>query len=441
MMRKLVGVVVVGLAAGCSGGLPFLPGSSTSSSGGGEQPLTVATYLDALNEASCGFDDRCVNLRGRAFSSVAACRASNADRNQLYRLAYGVDAVGYYETHFNFDAVKAKACVDKQRARACNDTAVTDVDCSGALTPRAAQANGAQCNGELDSTALVCSNDSACDYKDEELDNTCFVCLALKADGQTCGGGDECVSGFCSGGTDGTDGSCGPSAPKQKAQPCFRDDECLGALICTGTAANKICAERVALNAQCDVEGGEGRLCQVDLECVPTTSGGMTGTCQTPLADGAACQRNVVSGANCAHLCIFATADAASGTCGWPTALPGPGQACVGLNGDARICALDDAVYPDFDVVVSNMTFEITRCECKTSVPTGGTCKFNEACVQPGRCVGGGFDFQTGMFRMGSCGAQLANGQNCRGDLDCQSEWCVPVSANMAQCQVKPACP
>lgn len=71
MMRNLVGVVVVvGLAAGCSGGLPFLPGSSTSSSGGGEQPLTVATYLDALNDATCGFDDRCVNLRGRAFSSV-----------------------------------------------------------------------------------------------------------------------------------------------------------------------------------------------------------------------------------------------------------------------------------------------------------------------------------------------------------------------------------
>ncbi|MBI5497592.1 MAG: hypothetical protein HY904_21455 [Deltaproteobacteria bacterium] len=443
-MRKLGWGLWAPVLVACSGGTP---GTGSSSSSGtpdaGPPPLTLQTFFAGLNETGCAYEERCAITRGRLWSSLAECTASLTQNEQFFQAAYGQDLYAYWAAHYTFAEPRARACLDNLTARSCDDLQPRDADCEAALVVTAPVPDGALCNDSpLDDIALCTDAASYCEQSATSPDPQCTVCKALLADTQNCSASGQCASGFCTGGTDGTDGTCAAPAFKLKGQPCHRTDECLGNLVCAGPPASSTCQERVGPGGVCDLPTEPNpRRCTQGLQCVRASSTATTGTCTVRQPDGASCTREAEA-VQCRNVCVFAAATAATGTCGVVTALPGAGSPCVTYREQEILCELmTDTVYPEVTITVVAGETTYTSCECRTKVERSGACHYASAC-ESGPCQGGGFDAASGTWRTGSCELPLANGTSCRNDTECESGHCAPnAGGGGARCAAPPACP
>jgi hypothetical protein len=407
-MKRMAWVVVAAvLGTGCSGG-----SSTSSSSGGSVTPLTPSEAMVLYFQKNCEYIERCAAIRGRSYSTLAACTSLVSEADAFLKALYGVTYSEAQDRDFTVgDDATFRRCADKFTTYTCEDVRRVDEECDALFVPKHPVANGAVCTGPDAVHEPRCANDSQCTAATGNP--ACSTCMARKADGQACTSGDECTSRFCGGST----GTCGPAAPKTKGQACNRTNECLGELVCAGSPS--VCTERGGVGGACDPSGGMGLPgCMQDLHCIKGASGTM-GTCTAPIADGQPCSR-AAGTPDCKHQCVFTSGDAATGSCGPFTSLPAGGQPCSRFQaGYAATCTLDETIYADF---VLSANFDSTvSCTCRSKVAMGQPCFFNSGCTN-GRCQGS--NILVTPYTAGVCAALTANGGACSTNTDCASERC-----------------
>ncbi|RZO65433.1 MAG: hypothetical protein EVA89_02210 [Sandaracinaceae bacterium] len=143
------------------------------------------------------------------------------------------------------------------------------------------------------------------DEPDVDCGGGCSPC----AEGGTCRGAADCVSGSCVGGvcrpptcTDGLingdevgldcGGGCPPCGP---GQPCSRDDDCESEVCVSGACADPSCSDLVRNGAETSVDCGgaecaacpDGRACAVDTDCLGRCEDGACASCMDGLRTGA----------------------------------------------------------------------------------------------------------------------------------------------------------
>jgi hypothetical protein len=400
---RLVAVVLVGvLVVGCDKGNGT---SSSSSSGGSTSQDDIGAFMIRVLKAQCAFDQRCLATNGPRHSSVAACEAAA----EALFAAYGT----IYTSRWAAGGQAAQdTCVADLVAGACEaGTNVAPPSCKAALVEKNLLALGATCSspGQSVLEAGNCGWDAEC----VTGSNGCGVCTASMqlASGEACGGSNQhCPQGLYCGGTPPT---CRATVGVGGA--CENYQACTGNLTCEGST-NPTCQSRVAVGASC-----EEASCVQDAQCHGAPG---SRTCKVRLDDGVACGRTMPG---CKNYCVFASADAATGTC-QPLGAPPTSGPCA-LTGAYSTCKYPEA-YPD---ETRDGTGAVTACTCRARHATG-SCTSSQECTVS--CEG--INHGTTPPGPGTCSALKANGEPCNNDNECTSTFCSggdsPVCAPVPSC-------
>ena len=354
----------------------------------------------------------------------------------------------------------------------CDDQGTCElVDGEGCLTDGGCLSghcvDGVCCESACDGACQVCGAGGVCGPVSGAADpDTCEgaggcdpngVCLLTP--GETCGAGEECLSGLCVDGVccdapcDGTceqcaSGACGPvqgavdPGTCDGASACDAQGTCrllLGQLCGAGAdCLSGLCADGVCCDAAC---GGTCKACGGDGLCAPVTSGVDPGTCDGSFAcdEDGACRlglggscgeaEDCLSGACADGICCdepclgTCEACAAGGACAAVVDGPDPGT----CQGD-EVCTAEGCLAVDGEGCDEGS--ECASGECANEVccgtPCDGVC---ETCDGDGVCVPLIDQVDLGACDSGSiCDAQgdctLVLGESCDEDADCASHKC-----------------
>ncbi len=354
--------------------------------GGGSSTFTKVTDMEEpLINAMCSKIEECVPSL-EVFFTPWTCE-DFARMNVSASLAASQRRVDNGE--LTFDPAKARACIDELNALACSDLYLDGGPfgpaeaCREALTGN--KAAGESCSDDAEcAPSLYCDRSMACP-------GTCAEPIAAGGscrDEQRCADGQRCF--VPDGSTDGM-GTCmtpadeGEACDTEMGPPCARSLRCQTDGDSTaGTCGREFSASTdAAMGEACGVIGRGLTLCADGLVCAIST--GFMGTCQADgLGEGEAC----------------------------PFAIPDP---C----GDGLYC---DGAMPGGPTGMSTMG------TCK-KMPAAG-----EPCGQVSGLVGDDGPFEDGLCAPGlacdqtastpTCVEPKPNGQPCRSDLICASNYC-----------------
>jgi hypothetical protein len=280
--------------------------------GGDDGGIPVEDLGTQLSNAICDRDVRC-----GIYADVATCLAEvHVDAAQLaHSIAGG---------RIDYDASKAKACVDAYAARSCDRTTeanrATPQACLDAV--RGTVADGGVCYSAIECVSGSCPRPAGCTLAC--CQSTCATTVAPGAVGQACPTGD-CVDGaYC--GIDtlcvayaAAGAACAPATLcgfglgcvnslcvdlPNHGQPCpdgvcaDRGDHCdLTTNTCAtlaalgGTCETSSDCQRIAVcnaSSVCEAAPALGQACPAST-CAAGLFCNSTGTCEAPHADGAAC--------------------------------------------------------------------------------------------------------------------------------------------------------
>jgi hypothetical protein len=359
-MRRFIATLAVSLAA-CGGGFSvddFMSGTSAQST----------------NLAICGLGI----APAYAVALGSAFRNDEATTDARHAVASG---------RVKFDAAHAKACLDKFL-----------------LNPSTCFGPAASSTTLFDRVPLDCT----------------LIFTGTVADGGTCYGFVDCISGSCDQSNSACPGKCRPTA--REGGSCT-DGACPRGLVCVSSSAGRTCQQPGAAGARCDGYFS----CKEDLICLNHACAARVaqgGACSNPgeCADGlfcngspgGTCQPRVDAGGACAsthrgwsvmsemckgrQLCLGET-NSAPGRCATPQDAGGPCSRAAGATGLNAGC-------------LTGLVCDAATSKCLLAPKAGQPCPDHLCDLVAAYCGGNG-----------TCLAKVADGQACT-----MSEQCSPAS-------------
>jgi len=276
----------------CSFALPLFAAVACSSSSSNDDVSADQAATDA-SSALCEALQKCAPLLVQiTYGDVDACKSRSKVGFQPALSANGT----------SLTASQLESCAQDLGGATCEKLVGHDLPAScqtkpGTLTDGAACGTDQQCQNRLcrkDATAAcgtcsklgaagdACTANEECDYG---LGCTSGVCSAFVTAGNPCDTNHACNPTLvCKSGTCGTPGEAGEACepPTSLASTC----NLVEGLFC---GANRICAQLqyAGPGEPCGLVDGRGVGCSGAGTC--RTTGGLSGTCQAPAADGSAC--------------------------------------------------------------------------------------------------------------------------------------------------------
>ncbi|HTQ03307.1 MAG TPA: hypothetical protein VMI54_05600 [Polyangiaceae bacterium] len=377
----------------------------------------MAAWRERKALATCERQLRCIPL----WPSLDDCLA-NADNWPDYsRYFGGVDQDVYFASKFTLaDPAVLDACIDAVTNLPCDDSRTPYEACLDVLVPDVPRKQGDRCahdSGYVMAPAcdagLVCTGSYFCD--------TCEPLPPASTEGQACDFDEDCAAGLAC-----VRAACVPYASLPGAgEACSAPGVCRDGLEC---GSGGTCFLQSGEGAPCDPNDPDS--CFRDLLCEVDAATGNP-TCHAFGGPGATCARATgVGTAGCDEndWCVFATADAPTGTCGVAPLTAGP---CALFGGDSTyFCPAGS--YPDADQTSS--TALPASCSCKPALGLGARCHADPECGQ-GYCGDADGDGDDDDLR---CTALLPDGAPCSSASPnhCASEVCDPDTGTCgAQCQ------
>lgn len=376
------GVAAAGAAGVVAAGAAGAPGL-------GDPVAAMAAWRTRLAAANCAREQRC----GPLWSSEDACLV-DADMAPAYvRFFGGVDQDAYLaSTHTLAAPAVLDACVTSVATTPCDDARSSYEACLSVLVPKAARESGEPCaydspyiQAPACAPGLVCSNPYGCG-----------VCTPLPEPGTAgeaclsstdCAAGLACVSSLCR----------ASSTLSAEGSACDAASACQAGLTCAFDS--QTCVRRAGEDEACDPSA---YACLQDLTCVADAASGLA-TCRPYARRGEACPRvsTYWDAAACdrSNWCLFATADAPTGTCGIASTAVGP---CTRFADDVSYyCPVGS--YPDTDLQELGPP---APCTCVPLVELGGSCQSDVQCAH-GFCATADDD------EVGHCVPRLPEGAAC----------------------------
>lgn len=354
----------------------------------------------------------------------------------------------------------------------------------------AAKVNGASCGTAEECASSVCYK-SHCGYGagDGCADTTsCWVglncanhvCVAPKADGQSCTYREDCIGGACVGNLCATVKTTGQSCTTSPQCELGHFCDVAGGSKCAATRANgEVCTtDEGCSGGHCDTVHGlcglpSGDACYSDFQCQGYCNGT---TCAAKQGPGASCALDKVCLGYCVSShCVtlkpygsdcYGNKECAGGVCEYTGTGFGSGSHCRGpgeclVDGDClatEFCS--SATYPSKCATkkadgqtcsnskeCQHICYSSTK--CVAALPNGASCstgadctsgKCKGVCVDPTSCYADA-DCPKGQFCDSSsgfsyhCSAPFADGSGCRDDGQCQSGYCSIASRT---CKARP---
>jgi hypothetical protein len=313
-----------------------------------------------------------------------------------------------------FDGAHAKACLDK--------IALNPSTCFGpAASSRTIR--GQALNGpSVDRVPLDCT----------------LIFTGTVADGGSCYGRVDCISGSCDQSNSACPGKCRPTA--HEGGPCSEGGACPRGLVCVWSSGGDFCQQPGAAGARCDenysckdnliclnhacaARLAQGGACSNPGECADGLYCGSGGTCQARVDAGGACTSSstgwwVSEQCKGNQLCLGAT-HSAPGRCATPQDAGGPCSRAAGATGLAAGC---------FDGLVC----DAATSKCVLAPKVGQPCPDHVCDLTSAYCSGNG-----------TCLAKVADGQACTtgeqcspaSQCDSSSRTCVPSIQHGASCR------
>jgi hypothetical protein len=358
----------------------------------------LSDWYAQLGVAICAKAVRCEPELGPTYASERAC-LSMFNQDEPYGLYFfGVNGYEAREATLRdhtFAGDRARqACLSAIGASPCEQR-FNEVDaCASILIPHHTIAAGGACRqGDV-----VCAADFICRGSSER---SCGVCGAPYADGHACEYDYDCQSRRCLPLPDGGYACGSKSLQHGPGEPCISNAGCRDNLLCSD-GADPRCVAWARVGEPCVYASippcVRGAACSN--EAAPSQ-----GVCVALLADGAPCPRVRDSSRLCLNWCIFATPDAAEGTCGIAPAGPGP---CAAYQADHSLFC-PAGTYTDVPADAGPCP---ANCVCKALGQRGASCADHLQCAD-------------GPCRSGTCSApDRATGDSCTQHVECISGYC-----------------
>ncbi len=329
-----------------------------------EPVAAMAAWRSRLAAARCARDHRC----GPLWSSAADCLEDANTWPAYVRFFGGIDEDEYLAaTHTLAEPALLDACVNAVTGSPCDDSRSPYAACLGVLVPKTPRQSGEPCVYDSPyvlapecASGLVCSEPYGCG-----------ICVPLpppRVEGENCSRGEDCAFGLvCLART------CRPSsALPAEGEPCADSGACRSGLTCA--LDSQLCVRVEAEDEPCDPGAYS---CLNDSTCVTDANTG-SAQCRAYARRGDACPRVSTYGdgqaCNRSNWCVFATADAPTGTCGIAPLAPGP---CALFSDDSSyFCPV--GTYPDAE------TDELeppAACTCKPALELGARCESDLQCA------------------------------------------------------------
>jgi hypothetical protein len=360
---------------------------------------SMHAWMVAEALAYCERDQRC----DQHYESVEAC-VLDSENDEAYFQFFG--GIGRYEDmsgKYELAPVEVRnACLNVIARAGCADQQSIDDLCENVLVPRNPLPLGASCSDP--SSPYKRNFGCAAGLECADVGTPCLTCAAIPPPDPPavpCTTDSDCAPGYC-----GATQAC-------RAPPNADDSYVLGS---TGDL--------------CDRLGSTGdRGCKLDLGCDPGTESGL-GTCQPRAMPGEPCERARTEAAGtCVYgsWCVFASADAASGSCGVPPMEPLTPCSWF-AHGGAMFCPF--GTYADTGSEPPET--EVPKyCLCRPVLALGEACTDDQQC-ETMRCGAVGNHER--------CIARLSDGADCTGLEAYCASWCeADTSTCHVQCQSRPA--
>ncbi len=359
---------VAGAPAESSAGAPAKSGAAAPAGSGAG---AMAAWRERLAAANCARDQRC----GPLWPSEDDCLTEAATWPDYVRFFAGLDQDAYLaSTHTLAAAGVLDACIAAVTGTPCDDFRTSYETCLGVLVPNAPRPSGEPC--AYDSPFILAP---ACapglDCSEPYVCGVCEPLAPARNAGEHCSASQDCVAGLAC-----VSAVCVPYASLPgEGEGCSGGGACRDGLACLSDSW--LCARPAAENQPCEPDANS---CLRNLTCVSDPSTG-NATCRRHARRGDACPRGSVYGSPAAcdrsNWCVFATSDAATGTCDIAPLGAGP---CSLFADDGGYCC-PAGTYPDADLVP--WTELPAACTCKPLLALGAPCEADLQCAD-GFCGG-----------------------------------------------------
>jgi hypothetical protein len=223
----------------------------------------------------------------------------------------------------------------------------------------------------VDACAKAVAGTACNDALGNNLPAACHAPAGQITTGMPCGDSSQCESAYCNTGT----GVCGTCAAARGAvgSPCYRDDDCVYGVVCTGAATTTspatagTCTQLVASGADCDTQ----HPCERSLAC-------KSGMCASPDEAGQPCTTGTCD--TLAGLYCKGAVGNGAGTC-TAVALAATGAPCGVVNDAIAQCSGGG------NCALANATSGT----CQAPIADGMPCDATKGpgCTSPAVCTGG----------------------------------------------------